>query len=93
MPLFGQDPRHLGKNKDIDLAGVANVKFPVHASIRLSKKDRAIRVKATECYASQLDNRPRRRGLLEFLQRFSRDDMDMFMRAYPVAGRLKEEPF
>ena len=92
MPLFGQDPRHLGKNKDIDLASVANVKFPIHASIRLSKQDRAIRDKATDCYASQLDNRPRRRGLLEFLQRFSRDDIDTFMRAYPpVAGRLKEK--
>ncbi len=92
MPLFGQDPRHLGKNKDIDLASVANVKFPIHASIHLSKQQMAVRDKATECYASQLDNRPRRRGLLDFLQRLSRDDVDMFMRAQPpVDGRVKEK--
>lgn len=91
MPLFGQDPRHLGKNKDIDLASVANVSFPTHASVKLSKEDRAIRDKATACYASQLENRPKRRGLLDLLQRFSREDIDMFMRAHPpVNGRLKE---
>jgi len=92
MPLFGQDPRHLGKNKDIDLASVANVAFPNHASIKLSKQDTAVSDRATACYASQLENRPRRRGLLDFLQRFSRDDIDMFMRAHPpVNGRLKEK--
>ena len=92
MPLFGQDPKHLGKNHDIDLASVANVKFPIHAWVRLSKKERAIRDEAFECYASQLENRPRRRGLLDFLQRFNRDDRDAFMRAYPAAnGRLREK--
>ncbi len=91
MPLFGQDPKHLGKNKDIDLASVANVKFPIHARVHLTKQERSIRDKATECYVSQLENRPKRRGLLDFLQRFSRDDIDMFMRAQPPAnGRLKE---
>ena len=92
MPLFGQDPRHLGKNKDIDLASVANVEFPTHASVKLSRNDRDIRDKATDCYASQLDNRPRRRSLLDFLQRLSKEDVDLFMRAYPpVAGKLREE--
>jgi LmbE family N-acetylglucosaminyl deacetylase len=91
MPLFGQDPKHLGKNKDIDLASVANVKFPIHARVYLTKQERSVRDKATECYVSQLENRPKRRGLLDFLQRFSRDDIDMFMRAQPPAnGRLKE---
>ncbi len=91
MPLFGQDPKHLGKNKDIDLASVANVKFPIHARVHLNKQERSVRDKATECYVSQLENRPKRRGLLDFLQRFSRDDIDMFMRAQPPAnGRLKE---
>lgn len=92
MPLFGQDPRHLGRNRDIDLASVARVKFPIHAWIRLSKADRAVRDKATECYASQISNRPRRRGLLDYLQRFSRTDRDAFMRAYPVPkGRVREK--
>jgi len=91
MPLFGQDPHHLGKNRDIDLASVARVKCPVHASIRLSRQDMATRDRATECYASQLENRPRRRSLLDFLQRLSPDNRDSFMRAHPpVHGRLHE---
>ncbi len=91
MPLFGQDPRHLGKNRDIDLASVANVKYPMHASVRLSRQDRATRDEATACYVSQIVNRPKRRGLFGFLQRLTRDDRDFFMRAYPPAnGRLRE---
>jgi N-acetyl-1-D-myo-inositol-2-amino-2-deoxy-alpha-D-glucopyranoside deacetylase len=91
MPLFGQDPHHLGKNRDIDLASVANVKFPMHAVLRLSRRDRATRDKATACYVSQIVNRPKRRGLFGFLQRLTRDDRDYFMRAYPaVQGRLHE---
>ncbi len=91
MPLFGQNPRQLGKNRDIDLKSVASEKFPLHASIYLSKEDRRKRDEAFNCYASQIVNRPQRRGFLEFLQRFTRNDIDGFMRAYPaVTGRLKE---
>jgi N-acetyl-1-D-myo-inositol-2-amino-2-deoxy-alpha-D-glucopyranoside deacetylase len=92
MPLFGQDPRHLGKNRDIDLASVANVNFPMHATVRLSRQDRVTRDEATACYASQIVNRPKRRGMFAFLQRLSRDDRDYFMRAYPpAAARLREK--
>ncbi len=92
MPLFGQDPHHLGKNRDIDLASIASINFPIHSVIKLSNRDQIIRNRATACYASQIDNRPRRKGLLSLLQKFSRDDRDSFMRAYPPAnGRLREK--
>ena len=45
MPLFGQDPRHFGQNKDIDLVSLAGENFPVHARIDyrevVEAKDRA----------------------------------------------------
>jgi N-acetyl-1-D-myo-inositol-2-amino-2-deoxy-alpha-D-glucopyranoside deacetylase len=92
MPLFGQDPRHLGKNHDVDLASIAKIKFPVHAVIKLSKPVMEKRDKATACYASQLENRPRRRSLIDLLQKFAQDDRDSFMRASPpVNGRLHEK--
>jgi LmbE family N-acetylglucosaminyl deacetylase len=92
MPLFGEDPRHLGKNRDIDLASVARVNFPVHASVRLSREDRKKRDSAFTCYVSQVVNRPEKKGPLDFLQRLTRDDVDLFMRAYPpVKGRLREK--
>lgn len=92
MPLFGQDPHHLGKNHDVDLASVAQIKFPVHAVIKLSKADLLVFEKANACYASQLENRPRRRTLMDLLQRLSPQDHNHFMRAFPpVKGRLHEK--
>jgi len=91
MPLFGQDPRHQGRNKDIDMTVMARMQPPVHAVIRLSKQIETIRDKATACYASQLDNRPRRRTLISLVFRFSRQNADTFMRANPpVTSRRRE---
>ena len=91
MPLFGQDPRHLGKNRDIDLASVANVKFPMHASVRCPGRtgQQGMRPRVL-CQPDR--EPPQRRGLFGFLQRLSRDDRDFFMRAYPPAkgGCVKE---
>jgi len=92
MPLFGQDPHHLGKNRDVDLASVAQIKFPIHAVIKLSKQDLVTHEKANACYASQLDNRPRRRTLMDLLQRLTPNNRDHYMRAFPpVQGRLHEK--
>lgn len=33
MPLFGQDPRRFGRNKDVDIASLAEVEFPIHARV------------------------------------------------------------
>jgi LmbE family N-acetylglucosaminyl deacetylase len=52
MPIFGQDPRKVGKNKDIDLVSIAEVSFPVHARINYRAVAK-IRDDATACHASQ----------------------------------------
>lgn len=90
MPLFGQDPHRLGVNKDIDIASLVEVEFPVHAAIRLTKQAIETRQKASACYASQLGGRPRGSLLFSLIDKLSRP-RDLFMRAYPTAdGRRRE---
>jgi LmbE family N-acetylglucosaminyl deacetylase len=94
MPLLGQDPHRLGRNKDIDIASVAAIEYPVHAIVRLSKQAVATRNKAANCYASQLGGRARRGGLLGFLRRIS-GPRDCYMREYPPgqSGRPETDLF
>lgn len=84
LPLFRQDPRHFGRNGDIDLAAlVEEGDFPTHARIDY----RAVadkREAAAACHASQLGGSPLRRGPLSWIMRwFNR--REHFMRAYPPA--------
>jgi len=53
MPLFGQNPRRFGRNKDIDLSRMIGAEDPVHAVIHLTKQAIEIRNKAAACHASQ----------------------------------------
>jgi LmbE family N-acetylglucosaminyl deacetylase len=87
LPLFGQDPRHWGRNKDIDLVDIAESEFPVHARIDIrSVADRKER--ASACHASQLMPRPT--GIGRWLFRFSERE-EVYMRAVPPASpQLKE---
>ncbi len=91
MPLFGQDPRHMGRNGDIDYVEIARHAYPIHAFI----DTRAVAEKAERarrCHASQLGGmgRPtlmqRARRLLTGLYN------ETYMRAYPPVGdrRLRE---
>ncbi len=92
MPLFGQDPHHFGRNKDIDLTRMVNVEYPIHAVIRLSKRAVEVRNKAAACHASQGGGRFRRGPfmMMRIVERL-RGPHDYFMRAYPpVNGRRKE---
>ncbi|MFC1942478.1 PIG-L family deacetylase [Chloroflexota bacterium] len=89
MPLFGQDPHHFGQNKDVDLASLAEVDFPIHAVIRPSKAAVRMRNEAMLCYASQGGSGPSRRNLL-FLIRRLLGQRDSFMRAYPPARGDRE---
>ncbi|MFC2001086.1 PIG-L deacetylase family protein [Chloroflexota bacterium] len=82
MPFFGQDPRHFGQNKDVDLASLAEVDFPLHAVIRPTKAALRIRNEAMLCYASQRGSGPPRRNIL-FLIRRLLGQRESFMRAYP----------
>ncbi len=91
LPLFGQDPHHMGRNRDIDMAEMASMEFPVHAAVKLSNGDLAARDRATACYRSQLRGAPRRSGLLGRIQRIS-GRSDLYMRKYPeVKSRWREK--
>jgi len=80
LKLIGRDPRHLGKNGDIDLASLAEVDFPIHAriSIRdvLEQKERA-----AACHSSQLANMG---GTLARVFQRLFANAETFMRAVPV---------
>jgi len=82
LPLFGRDPRHFGRNGDIDIrALVEEGDFPIHARIdyRPVAEKRAA---ASACHASQLDGGPPNRGLIGLVWRLF-GDAEQFMRAYP----------
>ncbi len=89
MPLFGQDPRHFGQNKDVDLTSLAEVNFPIHAIIHPTKAAVRIRNEAMSCYASQRGSGPPLINLL-FLIRRLLGQRDSFMRAYPPANGCRE---
>jgi N-acetyl-1-D-myo-inositol-2-amino-2-deoxy-alpha-D-glucopyranoside deacetylase len=80
MPIFGQDPRRVGTNKDIDLVSIAEVSFPTHARIDYRKVLKA-RDEASACHASQGGGRLIG-GPLNGLRRWIAA-YETFMRAYP----------
>jgi len=80
MPLFGQDPRRQGMNKDIDLVSITQVKFPVHARIDF-RPVTTIRDNATSCHESQGGGRFLS-GPLGQIRRWL-GSYETFMRAYP----------
>jgi LmbE family N-acetylglucosaminyl deacetylase len=91
LPLLGRDPRHFGRNGDIDIrALVEEGDFPIHARIDY----RAVvekREAAAACHASQLDGGPPRQGLLGWVWRMF-GEVEQYMRAYPPPEpRLREK--
>jgi LmbE family N-acetylglucosaminyl deacetylase len=81
LPLFGQDPRRFGRNKDIDLTEITREAYPIHARINI-RSTIAIKERASTCHASQLEGGFRGQGLVGwFLRLFSR--YETFTRAYP----------
>jgi LmbE family N-acetylglucosaminyl deacetylase len=90
MSLFGRDPHHFGRNKDIDFASLVETDFPVHAVIHLRKESVRTRERAAVCHASQLSGGSPRGGLLGLINKVF-GQRDSFMRAEPpVKGRLYE---
>jgi LmbE family N-acetylglucosaminyl deacetylase len=87
MPLFGMDPHHWGRNKDIDLKSLVEVEFPTHA--RIDIRDAAdAKQAAGACHASQ-GGITMRRGLMGFATRALEKHED-YMRAYPPTnGKTK----
>lgn len=95
MPLFGQDPHHFGRNRDIDLTRRLETEYPVHAVVRLRKEAVAIRNRAAACHASQGGGQMRRGGgVFRFMRMIDslQGPRDYFMRGYPSPnGRYREK--
>ncbi len=81
MPLFGQDPRRTGRNRDIDMKALAEVDFPVHVKIDIDAV-RQFKLAAGACHASQGGLRLRR-GLWGVVSKLTGDN-EHFMQAYPA---------
>ena len=80
LRLIGRDPTKFGKNKDIDLASIAEVEFPTHAVVNYRPVAK-IRQEAAACHASQ-GGRDMNSGLQGLLARLFNTG-DNYMRAYP----------
>jgi N-acetyl-1-D-myo-inositol-2-amino-2-deoxy-alpha-D-glucopyranoside deacetylase len=91
MPLFGQDPHHFGRNKDIDFTKVMGVEYPVNAVVRLTKQAREIRVRAAACHASQGGGQTRGGPLIFRISGLFRQPQDHFMREYPPPNQHLEK--
>jgi len=78
--LFGGDPTRWGRNKDINLASLAEVDFPTHVRIRYSSVSQK-KTLASACHASQGGSQMRR-GVLGWVFRLL-GESDTFMRYYP----------
>ncbi len=83
MPLFGRDPRRFGRNKDVDLASLAEVEFPIHARIDILPV-LAARDAAGACHASQGGGGGLRARILTRLLSLL-GGHEIYMRAHPPA--------
>jgi LmbE family N-acetylglucosaminyl deacetylase len=92
MPLIGRDPRHIGRNKDIDLVSIVEVKFPVNASIDYRSVAK-IRDEAAACHASQ-GGSSLTPGFLAWLRR-ELASKETYMLAYPAPndGKIEHDLF
>ncbi len=92
MPLFGQDPHHMGRNRDIDMTRMMGTEYPIHAVIHLSKQAVAARNKAAACHGSQGGGRfrPGPFVILRIIEKL-RGPRDYFMREFPPTNRKSRE--
>jgi LmbE family N-acetylglucosaminyl deacetylase len=84
LRLIGRDPAHVGRNADVDLARAADVDFPIHARIRVSRRALARKHAAVRCHQSQADS-----TLTARLRRLLSEcfgQTDGYTRAHPRAG-------
>jgi mycothiol S-conjugate amidase len=93
MPVFGVDPRHFGRNKDVDIKALAEYDFPTHVKIDIRSVSESKRL-AGECHASQ-GGMQMRRGPLGLIMRALGEHED-YMRSYPPVngdGRMRTDLF
>jgi LmbE family N-acetylglucosaminyl deacetylase len=86
--LFGGDPHHFGRNKDIDLLSIAEVNFQINAKIDY-RAVVDIRDQASACHASQGGQSMSRGPLGWFRRLFSANET--YMRAFPPPEDKKVE--
>ena len=87
LSFFGRDPRHYGRNKDIDLLDLTETEYPIHARINFRPVGK-LKETASACHHSQLD--PVSRSPLRILSRVF-GATETFMRAYPPADESIKE--
>ncbi len=88
MPLLGRDPRRWGRNGDINLKTIAEVRFPTHVRIDIRPVS-GIKRAAGACHASQGGGETMQRGLIGLARRLF-GEYEAFMQAYPpVKGRVR----
>jgi LmbE family N-acetylglucosaminyl deacetylase len=94
LPFLGKDPRHFGRNGDINLASlVEEGDFPIHAVIDYRSVS-ARKADASLCHASQLSGPSLRRGPMRWAQVLF-GQREHFMQAYPPPknGRRESDLF
>ncbi|HEX7555375.1 MAG TPA: PIG-L family deacetylase [Leptolinea sp.] len=80
MRLIGRDPRKFGTNKDIDMAAIAEVEFPITTRINC-REVAEIRDAASACHASQ-GGTSMSGGIVGWFRRMFGSD-EVYMRAEP----------
>lgn len=80
LRLFGNDPRRFGKNGDIDLLSIAEVRFPTHAAIDYREVIH-VRDEAAACHSSQGGGQMTR-GISGWLRKMFQA-RETYMRAVP----------
>jgi len=92
MPLMGQDPTAMGRNKDINWVEIAEWETPVTTRID-SRPYYQYRLTASRAHATQFGGGP---GWLRMLPKFVRRSMlgfDSFTRAFPETEAYLEQDF
>ncbi|MGB9674245.1 MAG: PIG-L deacetylase family protein [Anaerolineales bacterium] len=88
--LTGKDPRHFGRNGDIDMVEILQSgNFPVHAKINY-RPVYGIKEAATRCHESQLGGAALNNPIIRQFNRFF-SSTDYYMRAYPEGWDRKIE--
>jgi len=96
MPLFGQDPTRMGRNRDINYVEIVEHSYPIHAFVDTrAYAEQAER--AQMCHASQLGGFGGPSRLMQFLMRLRRLLVGFYTETYmracppvPDGVRIKE---
>lgn len=80
LKLIGRDPRKMGKNGDIDLVSITEVKFPTHARVNY-RAVADLKKEASQCHSSQ-GGQQMSGGIMGWLSGLF-GSRDTFMRAFP----------